>query len=334
MRMQHDIATPYLVFLADARDALAAKTGYGLARWCPGQVVGQLRFPDCNADLGVPDLDLEAAVDAGARTLAIGTVSPGGALPANWRATLLAALDAGLDIASGMHERLADNPELAAKAAACGRRLHDVRHHDAPLPVGRGEPRSGRRLLTMGTDCSVGKKYAALAIAAELSARGVPTDFRATGQTGILIAGGGIAVDAVVADFIAGAAEVLSPPAADDHWDIIEGQGSLLHPSFAGVTAGLLHGSQPDAFVVCHEPTRTTMRNVGTPIARIDDIIELTLRLGRLTNPDIHCAGLCINTSALDDPAPVLQQYAERYRLPACDPLRTGVGPIVDRLLQ
>ncbi len=327
------IAAPYLVFLGDAKDALAAKTGHGLVDWCRDAVLGQLRLRDCRADLGVPDLTIEQAAAQGARTLVIGTVSPGGALPDAWLGILEAALGAGLDIASGMHQRLRDNARLVALANRHQRRLHDLRHHQAPLQVGSGERRSGLRLLTVGTDCSVGKKYAALAITRELRARNVDATFRATGQTGILIAGSGIAVDAVVADFISGAAEALSPPAAARHWDVIEGQGSLLHPSFAGVSVGLLQGSQPDAFVVCHDPARRTMRNVATPMPAIGEIIDLTIRLGRVTNPDIRCVGLCINTSHVAHPEAVLEELEARHGLPAVDPLRGGVGAIVDRLL-
>jgi uncharacterized NAD-dependent epimerase/dehydratase family protein len=159
-------------------------------------------------------------------------------------------------------------------------------------------------------------------------------DFRATGQTGILIAGSGIAIDAVVADFISGAAEDLSPSTSDNHWDIVEGQGSLFHPSFAGVSTGLLHGTQPDAFIVCHEPTRTHMRNVSTPIASIGDVIDQTVALGRLTNPKIRCVGIAINTEKLNeaDARELLSETRTHYRLPACDPLRFGVAALVDEL--
>ena len=187
----------------------------------------------------------------------------------------------------------------------------------------------------MGTDCSIGKKYAALAIERELKQRGIEADFRATGQTGILIAGTGVAIDAVVADFAAGAAEALSPDNDANHWDVVEGQGSLFHPSFAGVSLALLHGTQPDAFVVCHEPTRSTMRNVSAPIASIEAAIAQTTALGRLTNPNIRCAGIALNTSLLDaaDAEESLSRTARIHGLPTCDPVRDGVAAIVDNLL-
>ncbi len=157
------------------------------------------------------------------------------------------------------------------------------------------------RLLTVGTDCSVGKKYTVLALEREMRARGFDADFRATGQTGVFISGRGVAIDAVVADFISGAAEWISPAAEPHHWDLVEGQGSMFHPSFAGVSLGLLHGSQPDAFVVCHEPTRRTMRGVSHPLPSIQDVIDLTVRCGSLTNPEIRPVGIAVNTAALDD---------------------------------
>ena len=328
------IKTPYLLFLGDARDALAAKTGQGIVDWRPDAVAGQMRLPGCGADLGVAELSIARAVGAGARTLVIGAVNPGGVLPEAWRVHIVEALEAGLDIASGMHVRLADIPEVAETAARTGRRLFDVRHPSGTFQTASGRKRTGKRLLTVGTDCSVGKKYTALAIERELWRRGVDTDYRATGQTGILISGSGIAIDAVVADFAAGAAETLSPDADADHWDVVEGQGSLFHPSFAGVSVALLHGTQPDVFVVCHEPTRRTMRNVTTPIARIEDVIAGTTTLGRLTNPHIRCAGIALDTSALPrfDAMQVIEDTAHRFDLPACDPVRQGVGAIVDGL--
>ena len=328
------IAAPYLLFLGDAKDALAAKTGQGIVDWRRQAVAGQLRLPGCGADLGVADLTLEEAAAQGAKTLVIGAVNPGGVLPQPWRASLLEALRHGLDIASGLHTRLDSIDEVAQAARRFHRRLIETRHPEGPFRTASGRKRSGKRLLTVGTDCSIGKKYAALAIERELQRRGVRADFRATGQTGILISGSGIAIDAVVADFAAGAAEALSPDADEDHWDVVEGQGSLFHPSFAGVSLALLHGSQPDAFVVCHEPTRRTMRNVETPIAGIEDVIEQTTSLGRLTNPAIRCAGIALNTSALtpERAEQALLEAQRRFAVPACDPIRHGVAAIVDGL--
>lgn len=328
------IRSPYLVFLGDVPDALAAKTGQGMVDWRREAVAGQLRLPGCKADLGVPELTVEQAAAGGAKTLVIGAVNPGGVLPKAWRRTIIDALDAGLDVASGLHTRLSELPEIVRAARRHGRCLFDVRHTDRHFHTGSGLKRKGKRLLTVGTDCSVGKKYAALAIAREMSRRGIDAEYRATGQTGILIAGSGIAIDAVVSDFAAGAAEALSPDNHPDHWDIVEGQGSLFHPSFAGVSVALLHGTQPDAFVVCHEPTRKTMRNVASPMPNIEDVIAETVALGRLTNPAIRCVGIAINTAALDSSA--ARRCVERARVelnhPVCDPMRDGVGELVDAL--
>lgn len=328
------IATPYLIFLGDAKDALAAKTGQGIVDWRPERVLGQLRFPDCRADLGVADLSIGDAARAGARTLVIGTVSPGGVLPDSWSEVICEAMSVGMDVASGLHTPLNSIADIRETAARLNRRLFDVRLSDQTFAVGSGEKRGGKRLLTVGTDCSVGKKYTALALEKTMRARGMDAEFRATGQTGILIAGGGVAIDAVVADFISGAAEWLSPEAAADHWDVVEGQGSLFHPSFAGVSAGLLHGTQPDAFVVCHEPTRSSMRNVSAPIPAIADVVDLTVRMGSMVNPAIRCAGIAINTALLSEAEAreLIAETASRYSLPATDPLRFGVDGIVDGL--
>ena len=327
------IETPYLLFLGDAPDELAVKTARGVLQWRPERCLAQHRLPGCRVDLGLPEWSAAEAAARGARTLVIGVANAGGVLPDRWHPALQGALTAGLDIASGMHTHLASVPALAQAARRHRRQLHELREVGQPLRTGTGARRSGRRVLTVGTDCSVGKKYTALAIEGELCSRGVAVDFRATGQTGILIAGEGIAIDAVVSDFISGAAEALSPAAAPDHWDVVEGQGSLFHPSFAGVSLGLLHGTQPDAFVVCHVPTRTRMRGVEQPLPSVADCIEATLAAGRLTNPEIRCVGAALDTSRDRDPARALAELAAQIGLPVVDPLVTGVGPLVDRML-
>lgn len=329
-----EIKSPYLLFLGDARDHLAVKTGSGIVDWRREDCVGQYRLEGCNADLELPDMDAGAACKAGAKTLVIGVVNPGGILPPHWVGALTAAMAAGLDIASGLHRPLASHPEIKAAAEKYGTSLHDVRIPDQNFSTGNGEKRPGKRLLTVGTDCSIGKKYAALAVEAEMRKRGLDADFRATGQTGILITGRGVSIDAVVADFISGAAEWAAPAADDNHWDIVEGQGSLFHPAFSGVSLGLLHGSQPDAYIVCHEPTRTSMRNVKTLMPTIRQVMDLTETCGRITNPAIRCTGIAINTAALSetDARNALAAAEQEYALPACDPVRFGVEAIVDHL--
>jgi uncharacterized NAD-dependent epimerase/dehydratase family protein len=331
------IKTPFLLFLGDTSDLVHAKTAIGIRHWRPEAVVGQARMTGCPIDLGVPELAIRSAVDAGAGTLVVGVSPPGGSLPAHWLPELVLALESGLDIASGLHTRLADVPELRDAAERGGCEIHDVRFPSRRFDVGTGLPRRGRRLLTVGTDCSVGKMYTTLALERALRTAGVDAQFRATGQTGILISGSGVSVDAVVADFVSGASEWLSPDNDDDHWDLIEGQGSLFHPSYAGVSLGLLHGSQPDAIVVCHEAGRQNIAGLrGYPVPSVADCIELNLGLGRLCNPAIRCVGVSVNTSALEEPAATdyLDRLGQELGLPCVDVVRTGVAPIVEQLLQ
>ncbi|HYN38719.1 MAG TPA: DUF1611 domain-containing protein, partial [Rhodospirillales bacterium] len=277
----------------------------------------------------------EEAAAAGAGTMIIGVANAGGYIPPLWTDVLIRALRAGLDLASGLHDRLADIPSVRDEATRLGRQLHDVRHPARSFAVGSGERRSGKRLLTVGTDCSAGKMYTSLALVDAIRARGLDADFRATGQTGIFIAGDGVSVDAVVADFISGATEWLSPAADPAHWDVIEGQGSLFHPSYAGVSLGLLHGAQPDALVMCHEPTRTHMRGLpNRPLPDLADCIAANEQAARLTNPRAACIGVCFNTSALarDAAEAYVAELSNRLRLPCVDPLVHGVDRIVDRL--
>ena len=329
------IEKPYLLFLGDAPDQLAAKTAAGVAYWRPDDCVGQLRLPGCQADLGLPDLTLATAAECGVRTLIVGVANRGGRFSPQWIDILTQALEAGFDLASGLHNRLGDVAVLASTAERLGRQLIDVRHPAVELDVGNGKKRSGKRLLTVGTDCSVGKMYAALAIEREMQQRGMQADFRATGQTGIFIAGSGISIDAVVADFISGAVESLSPANEPDHWDIIEGQGSLFHASFAGVSLGLLHGAQADALILCHEPSRTHMR--GLPdyaLPSLDVCIAANETAARLTNPAARVVGVSINTAALEESAArrLLEETAQRLGLPCTDPVRDGVAALVDAL--
>ncbi|HYC06117.1 MAG TPA: DUF1611 domain-containing protein [Azospirillaceae bacterium] len=330
------IRKPYLLFLGDVTDRTDAKTALGLRDWAGADVVGQYRMPDCTVDLGIPDLRPAEAAARGARSLVVGIAAVGGALKPSWIACLVEALEAGLDIVSGQHSRLASFPALAEAAGRTERRLIDVRVPPAGLPVGTGRKRVGKRLLTVGTDCALGKKYTALTLARALRDRDVPATFRASGQTGILIGGSGVPIDAVVADFLAGAAETLSPDAGDpNHWDVVEGQGSLFHPGYAAVTLGLLHGSQPDAIVLCHDPRRTCIDGYPDfPIPSLREAIDLYLTLGRLTNPAIRCVGISLNTSGMAEAErqAVLERTAAETGLPCVDPIATGVGAIVERL--
>ena len=328
------LKTPYLLFIGDVPDALAAKTAQGVVDWRPDRCAGQMRLEGCGADLGISDMDIQQAVAAGAKTFVIGAVNAGGVLKEEWISTIVEAIEAGMDVASGLHIRLKNIPAIGEAATKHGVELHDLRHSDHMFTTGKGTKRKGKRLLAVGTDCSVGKKYSTLCLERDMRAAGYKAEFCATGQTGKLIAERGIALDAVVADFISGAAEWVSPETDEDTWQLVEGQGSLFHPSFAGVTLGLLHGSQPDAFVVCHEPTRTTMRGVDTPLPSIQQVIDMTIAAGSLTNPDIQCVGICVNTQALGEKEAkdLLEEIAAEHDLPATDPVRLGSEVIVSEI--
>jgi len=318
---------PYLLFLGDIKDVGFAKTAFGLKDWAPEKCVGEYALPSAGVSTGLPALTPAQAASEGARSMLIGVANSGGLIADSWIPALVEALEAGLDIVSGMHVRLSDVPQLSALATRLGRRLVDVRFPPPGLMVGTGRKRSGKRLLTVGTDCALGKKYTALAISRAFASRGIDVDFRASGQTGIMIAGGGIAMDAVVSDFEAGAAEMLSPDAAHDHWDVVEGQGALFHPAYAAVSLGLLHGSQPDVIVVCHQPGRTQMLGVpGYAVPTIEDTIDLNLRLGARTNPSIRCAGISLNTAHLceEQAAALMAEESRKLGLPVADPIRGG----------
>lgn len=331
----HTLRKPYLIFLGDVTLKSDAKTGFGLRDWCRSDVIGECRLPNATISLDLPELSPHEAATQGAASLVIGVAAVGGQLPEAWLPVLEQALEAGLDIISGMHTRLESFPRLVAAAASGNARLINIRHNSRPFPTGNGIKRSGMRLLTVGTDCALGKKYTALALTRALQEQGIKASFRATGQTGIMIAGSGIAIDAVVADFIAGTAELLSPSNDADHWDVIEGQGALFHPAYAGVTLGLLHGSQPDAFVLCHDPSRETIEDYPhIPIPALQIAIDRYIEAGRLTNPKVRCIGVAINSSSLDEAA--WNQYRHALEaelgLPVCDPMRGGVAAIARQL--
>jgi uncharacterized NAD-dependent epimerase/dehydratase family protein len=325
---------PFLIFVGDAARLSDAKTGAGLAQWRAADCAGQLRLTPSAASVGLPDMDIPAAVAAGVRSVVIGVAPLGGRLPSHWIETLEAAARSGLHIINGLHDRMSDYPSLVRAASISGVRLTDVRTPAVNIPVGTGQRRSGLRLLTTGTDCAVGKKYSALAVAAEMTRRGLSATFCATGQTGIMISGRGVPLDAVPCDFISGAIEQLSPAAPADHWDIIEGQGSLHHPSYGGVSLGLIHGAQPDAIVLCHDAGRTRLDDLPDfPIPSLSQARDLILLHAKLTNPRAQLVGACLNTSKLAPEAAerACKEAAAELGVPACDPIRNGVGEIVDR---
>ena len=330
------IRTPYLLFLGDAPDQLAAKVAQGIADWRPENVVGQYRMEGCKADVGAKDMGLQEAYDAGARTFVVGVANRGGVIAETWLEVLAEAMEIGFDIASGLHNLLRNENILKATSARTGATLHDVRIPTVAYPIANGKKRTGKRCLAVGTDCSVGKMYTGLAMDAEMQKRGLKSTFRPTGQTGILITGKGVPLDAVVADFMAGAVEWLTPDNDPDHWDHIEGQGSLWHVSYSGVTMALIHGGQPDALILAHEPTRTHMR--GLPdyaLPKLEDLRDRALDMARIANPACQVAGVSINTKALDDDAAakLCAEVEDRMGLPTVDPIRHGAARLVDAIL-
>ncbi|REL39212.1 DUF1611 domain-containing protein [Rhodohalobacter sp. SW132] len=329
------IKTPYLLFLGDAHDQLAVKVAKGVRDWRPEYAIGQLRLPGCKGDLGLPDMTLDEAKEAGAETMIIGVANRGGLISESWKEIMLEALDKGFDLASGLHKLLRNDPVLAEKAGKLNRQLIDVRVPQHEYPIATGEKRSGKRCLAVGTDCSVGKMYTALAMEREMKKREMNVDFRATGQTGILITGEGVPLDAVAADFMAGSIEWLTPDNDDDHWDLIEGQGSLFHVSFSGVTLALIHGGQPDALVLCHEPTREHMRGIpGYKLPSLEALRDLSLEMAKIVNGNCKVTGISINTAALSDEEAneYLAEVESRMGLPTVDPYRHGAGRLVDAL--
>ncbi len=329
------IQTPYLLFLGDAPDPLAAKVAQGIKDWRPEFAVGQLRMEGCKADMRLPDMTLAEAEAAGAKTLVIGVANRGGIISAAWKKVLVTALEEGFDLASGLHNLLRDEPDLKAVAEATGRSLHDVRVPAVKYPIANGEKRTGKRCLAVGTDCSAGKMYTSLCMEREMIARGMKASFRATGQTGILITGDGVPLDAVIADFMAGSVEWLTPDNDPAHWDLIEGQGSLFHVSYSGVTMALIHGGQPDALILSHEPTRTHMRGLpGYALPSLEDLRDTALHLARVANPACQVVGISINTAAMSEQEALdyCEQVEARMGLPTVDPFRHGAARLVDAL--
>jgi uncharacterized NAD-dependent epimerase/dehydratase family protein len=329
------IHPPYLLFIGDATDQLSIKMAQSAADWCPELCIGEYSLQGCTVSTGLPNTTIDQAAKQGAKTFVLGFANSGGVLDEKWLPTILYALEKGMNIVSGLHDKLTSFPEIVEKAKQCNQTLFDIRHPVTEFVTGTGVKRSGKRLLTVGTDCSVGKMYTSLSLEKSMLKKGFDVNFCATGQCGILIAGKGIAIDCVIADFLSGASESLSPDNNENHWDIVEGQGSLSHPAFAGVSLGLLHGSQPDALVICHALNRSTMR--GLPNSQFPSIaktIDLNLQAARLTNPNVKIAGISVNTSSvsIEEGRTICAQLSEQFSLPCIDPLRDGTDAIVAEL--
>lgn len=330
------IKPPYLLFFAEKKEFRFVKTGIGLFEWRRDLCVGQIGIDGGHLEIDLPQMSIEEARLAGVKSLIIGTTSVGGGLPPEWTETFIEAVNSRMDIVGGLHEQLNEIPELVKAAKKTGARLIDIRVPPKHIPVGTGKKRLGKRVLMVGTDCAVGKKYTALAIERDMLKVGMDVDFRASGQTGIIIAGEGIPIDAVVVDFISGAAESLSPDNADDHYDIIEGQGGIFHPGYSAVSLGLLIGSQPDAFVVCHKAGRQNIEGWDDfPLPSIQQVIDRTTDLGKQLNPVIKCVGISVNTAELNESERMLylENLSNKYGLPCIDPIKDGTDAIIANLI-
>ncbi len=336
----------FAVLVEGSLGVLDAKTAVALLRYAPESVAALIdrahagRTSQDVLGFGGPVpivADLLGAIAHRPDALLIGVAPVGGRLPEAWRAVLLEALEHGLELWAGLHTFLKDDAEIAAAARARGLRLVDLRAVPADLPVAEARVREvdATVVLTVGSDCNVGKMTASWELVKELERRGSRAAFVATGQTGVLLGGRGLAVDRVIADFVAGAAEMLVLDAAPGHdVVVVEGQGSLLHPGYAGVTLGLLHGALPHAMVLCHQATRTSIRHGGVPIPPLSELVRryedalAPLRKGRVVAVALNTFDLTEHEArrAVDDVARVTG-------LPATDPVRFGAGPLADAVL-
>ncbi|MEO5619129.1 MAG: DUF1611 domain-containing protein [Candidatus Eisenbacteria bacterium] len=342
-----------LVLLAEDHFAPGeAKTAIGVLRYRPDEVVAVIDASRAGRSAGdcvgvggeIPVVaSLDAAAALGADSLLIGIAPQGGELPPPWRAIVRGALERGWDVLSGLHAFLADDAEFAAAARRGGATVHDVRRPLATRPVAaaRAATLDSTVVLTVGSDCNVGKMTAALELRRELAALGVRAAFVATGQTGIFVADQGAAVDAIPADFVAGVVEELVVAAARDaDFVLVEGQGSLHHPGYSGVTLALLHGAAPAALVLCHQSGRDLMRCglPGEPLRRMATLPELVLAY-EAAAAWIHPArvvGVTLHTGDLGEPASraACERAAHETGLPATDPVRFGSRVLAEALIR
>ena len=278
----------------------------------------------------------------GANAVLIGIAPMGGRLPDEWYGWLGDAIAHGCDVVSGLHTFLSDDPTLAALAAKHGRTITDARKPPANIPVATGLAKDVDALvvLTVGTDCNVGKMTAQLQIVSQLKARGVRTNFVATGQTGIMIEGWGTAVDAVVADFIAGATEqIVLRGAKDADVVLVEGQGSINHPGYSGVTLGLLHGACPSAMILCHQPTRQYIGDYReaswVKIPPLSEYVRMYEAIGSMVHPT-KVIGIALNTFDMDELSAraACEAAARETGVPATDPVRFDPAPLVDAIVR
>lgn len=330
------IETPYLLYLGSSSDPLSVKTARGIMIWRPEYVVGEVVAGGSEMTVGAERMTIAEGVKRGAKTLVIGYANSGGFIEPSHLGDIVEALELGLNVASGLHHILQSQDVIRDAAERYNRKLHNVRWSDKSFKVGTGIKRAGNRVLTVGSDCSVGKMFTSLSVHKNMMERGVNVDFRATGQTGIFISGEGVPVDAVISDFISGSVESLSPSREDQGWDIIEGQGSLFHPAYAGVSLGLLHGAQPDHLVMCHEANREHLRNIpGRDVPALEDCIKANLWAAKIVNPNVRLSGIALNSRNMNEfeADRLCKELEQKFHIPCQDPMRHGVDRIVDHVL-
>jgi uncharacterized NAD-dependent epimerase/dehydratase family protein len=337
----------YLIYAEGQLGTPAAKTGHSVIRYSAPHVAAVLdstHAGKCVSDvLGFGgSIPIVATVDEaavhGADALLVGIAVAGGGLPSGTRTAIRQSIECGLDVWNGLHAFVADDPILGPLARERGVTVHDVRRPPDDLLVGAGRVRALTQtiVLAVGTDANIGKMTVMLQLRNALRGAGVRATFAPTGQTGIFIEGWGVCIDAVVADFVAGASEAVTIKAAEDS-DIVlvEGQGSILHPGYSGVSLGLLHGSLPHALIVCHQPTRKTFRhNAWLEIPPLNDVIALHEAMAAPLR-QASTIGVSLNTSDLsdDDARRVIEQVAQQTGLPTTDPVRYDVSPLADAIL-
>jgi len=336
-------ASRRLLILAEgfSGDPHYGKTMRGVLRYRGEDVVGILDSMRAGeTEEGYPIVaDVEAAIGLGPNVALVGVATQGGRFPPAWRKVLRDCVEHGISIENGLHEFIRDDPELAPLAAASGATLTDLRRPPEGLdvPSGRNLGLPGKIVLTVGSDCAIGKMTVSLELDREARSRGIASEFVPTGQTGIAIAGWGISVDAVVADFIAGAAERLVVEGSERGGELllVEGQGSISHPAYSGVTLGLIHGSAPHAFVLCHLAGSTEVEGYpGVPLLPLPELVELHERIS-LTSRRAPVACIALNTRDLDDGAArtAINTAAVQTGLVADDPVRFGAGRLLDAVL-
>jgi uncharacterized NAD-dependent epimerase/dehydratase family protein len=344
-------APRYLILADGDFGPMTSKTANSVIRYLPERTVGVLDRKQAGRTVqevlgfggSIPVVGtMPAGLALGPTAVLVGIAPLGGRLPEEWRGWLAEALDAGCDLWSGLHTFLGDDPVLASKAKASGRKILDLRKPPADLPVASGAAKAVEPyvVLTVGTDCNVGKMTAQLQLTRQLNAAGLRTRFVATGQTGIMIEGWGIAVDAVVADFVAGAAErLVLQGSADADIVLVEGQGSINHPGYSAVTLGLLHGSCPDALILCHEASRKYIGDYREAawlrIPPLSEYIKLYETIGSAVHPT-KVIGISLNTYDLSDEAAsrACQAASRETGLPATDPVRFDPAPLLEAVKQ